>query len=469
MPAPWLKRLLPFLNWFPMDARTVRSDLIAGLSVAMVLIPQSMAYAALAGLPVVYGLYASAVPVIVATLWGSSRFLHTGPTAMLSLLSAAAVAPFAVLGSDRFIEISVMLALLVGLLRLGLGVFRMGVIMNFVSQPVIVGFTNAAALIIGLSLLNTFLNVPRTSSDSFLLDLWHVAEQIGQAHPLTLLIGLGALAILLLGRRISNRIPWVLVVVVLGTGLSAAIGFERIDETRLDQVKAPQAVTLLGQWQQADEHLDALSAELTHVQGGLKDLHAQGTFDSTLEARQLALLHDQRLAKRAFNELRTEVHRLRLARDADGHWRAAEPGEPFYRPTAIEAGTLSLSGGGRVVGTIPQGLPRLSVPRMDLDLFIALLPAALVMALIGFMEATSISRALAAQTREKIDGNQELIGQGLANIVGSFFQSYTVSGSFSRSAVAFRSGAQSGLFAIFSALTVMVAMLFLTPYLYHLP
>ncbi|MFN2349021.1 MAG: SulP family inorganic anion transporter [Thioalkalivibrio sp.] len=475
MPAPWLKRLLPFLNWFPMDARAVRSDLIAGLSVAMVLIPQSMAYAALAGLPVVYGLYASAVPVIVATLWGSSRFLHTGPTAMLSLLSAAAVAPFAVLGSDRFIEISVMLALLVGLLRLGLGVFRMNVIMNFVSQPVIVGFTNAAALIIGLSLLNTFMNVPRTSSGNFLVDLWHVVEQIGQAHFLTLLIGLGALAILLLGRRISNRIPWVLVVVVLGTALSAAIGFERKTDAPLDRIDAPEVVQILEAWDRGNVRLNEISVQLTEVNAELDALRGQGGFDASLEARQLELQHNQGLLRKEINALRTESHTMRLApveataSDMDTRWRIAERGESYYRPASISQGQVSLSSGGQVVGEIPRGLPSFSVPHFDLDLVMALLPAALVMALIGFMEASSISRALAAQTRDKIDGNQELIGQGLANIAGSFFQSYTVSGSFSRSAVAFRSGAQSGLFAIVSALAAMLAMLFLTPYLYHLP
>ncbi len=475
MPNPWLYRLLPFLNWFPMSPRAVRGDLIAGLSVAMVLIPQGMAYAALAGLPVVYGLYASAVPVIVATLWGSSRFLHTGPTAMLSLLSAAAVAPFAVLGTERFIEISVMLALLVGLLRLGLGVFRMNVIMNFVSQPVIVGFTNAAALIIGLSLLNTFLNVPRTSSGSFLVDLWHVVEQIGQAHPLTLLIGLGALAILVVGQKINKRIPWVLVVVVLGTLLSAAIGFERKAETRLDAIDAPEVIRTLEAWDQGNRRLTEIAAQLTELNAQLDTLRHRGDFDAQLEARLLELQHTQKELRKDVNELRAESHAIRLSPvpgTGSGEtirWRLAQEGDSFYRPEAIRQGQLILSGGGKVVGEVPRGLPSFSVPHFDLELMLALLPAALVMALIGFMEATSISRALAAQTREKIDGNQELIGQGLANIAGSFFQSYTVSGSFSRSAVAFRSGAQSGLFAIVSALTAMLAMLFLTPYLYHLP
>ena len=155
----------------------------------MILVPQSMAYASLAGLPVVYGLYASFLPVIIASLWGASRFLHTGPVAMLSLMSAAAIEPLATRGSEEFIQLSLLLALMVGVMRLLLGLFRMGVLINLASHPVILGFTNAAALIIGLSLVNGFLNVPMPRSDSFLADLWQVFSQIPTAHIPTLLFG----------------------------------------------------------------------------------------------------------------------------------------------------------------------------------------------------------------------------------------------------------------------------------------
>ncbi|MGD8407159.1 MAG: SulP family inorganic anion transporter, partial [Thiohalophilus sp.] len=140
--SAWLQTLFPFLRWFPMKRDVVRADLVAGITVALVLVPQSMAYAQLAGLPVVYGLYASFVPVIVASLWGSSSQLHTGPVAMLSLMSAAALIPLASPGSADFIELSVMLAMMVGILRLGLGLFRLGAIVNLLSSPVIIGFTN---------------------------------------------------------------------------------------------------------------------------------------------------------------------------------------------------------------------------------------------------------------------------------------------------------------------------------------
>ncbi|MGD8999158.1 MAG: SulP family inorganic anion transporter, partial [Granulosicoccaceae bacterium] len=140
-----------------------------------------------------------------------------------------------------------------------------------------------------------------------------------------------------------------------------------------------------------------------------------------------------------------------------------------WRLSAIEDRQLTLSAGGAVVGAIPQGLPEFNAPNIQWDLILSLLPAALVMALIGFMEATSIAKAIATRTGERVDTNKELVGQGLANIAGSFFGSYTVSGSFSRSAVAARSGAKTGLFAIISALAVMAVLLFFTSYLYHLP
>jgi len=140
-----------------------------------------------------------------------------------------------------------------------------------------------------------------------------------------------------------------------------------------------------------------------------------------------------------------------------------------WRVGKVDGAEIQMMGGGAVVGEIPAGLPSLQVPELRMDFFWTLLPSALVMALIGFMEATSISKAIAAQTRERVDTSKELIGQGLANIVGSFFSSFTVSGSFSRSAVAAKNGAKTGLFAILSALAVMVVLLFLTPLLYHLP
>src|SRR5688572_2985974 len=152
--------LLPFLDWFPLSATVLRADVIAGLTVAMVLIPQSMAYAQLAGMPPYYGLYAAFLPVIVGTLWGSSRQLSTGPVAMVSLLTGSTLAQFAAPGSEAFVSLAIVLALMVGLMQLAMGLFRLGAIVNFLSHPVIAGFTNAAAIIIALSQLNKLLGVP---------------------------------------------------------------------------------------------------------------------------------------------------------------------------------------------------------------------------------------------------------------------------------------------------------------------
>ena len=223
-----LEKVFPFLRWFPPSRENLRADVIAGITIAMILVPQSMAYASLAGLPVVYGLYASFLPVIVASLWGASRFLHTGPVAMLSLMSAAAIEPLASRGTDEFIQLSLLLALMVGVLRLALGLFRMGVLINLASHPVILGFTNAAALIIGLSLLNSFLGVPMPRSESFLADLWQVIQQVPAAHGPTLLFGLGTLATLYGLRARFPKLPGVLIVVVVGTLISASLGFEKI-------------------------------------------------------------------------------------------------------------------------------------------------------------------------------------------------------------------------------------------------
>ncbi|MDO9064159.1 MAG: SulP family inorganic anion transporter, partial [Sulfuricella sp.] len=145
-----LARFLPFLRWFPLRGENVKADLIAGITVALVLIPQSMAYAQLAGLPAYYGLYAAFLPGIIAALWGSSAQLATGPVAVVSLLTASALAPLAASGSSQFIALAILLALMVGIIQLALGVFKLGVVVNFLSHPVIVGFTNAAAIIIGL-------------------------------------------------------------------------------------------------------------------------------------------------------------------------------------------------------------------------------------------------------------------------------------------------------------------------------
>lgn len=483
LPAP--TTLLPFLRWFPMSPATLWSDLLAGITVALVLVPQSMAYAQLAGLPVAYGLYASFVPVIVASLWGSLAQLHTGPVAMLSLMSAAAVLPLAPLGSTEFLQLSVMLALLVGVLRLLLGLLRMGILVNFLSSPVIIGFTNAAALIIGLSQLSKVLNVPFPRSDNFMADLWGVFRQLGEAHLPTLLFALLTYLIIVTAQRLSPRVPGVLLAVVLTTVASAAIGFERNATVPIGAIQDERAQQLIRAYQDSAREIAELSASSSAIAQQRRTLAAQ--HDERLFTASAFLEADQRVLTRALqqrrltnNALRVALHDLhfRAVKDAAGDLRFWPRGEVpadmkrekgTWRIQQVSAGQVLMMGGGAVVGTVPAGLPGLSLPPVQMQYLGALLPSALVMALIGFMEVTSISTAIATRTRTRVDANRELIGQGLANIVGSFFSSFAVSGSFSRSAVAARTGAKTGLFAIISAAAVVLVLLYLTPLLYHLP
>jgi MFS superfamily sulfate permease-like transporter len=477
--------LLPFLRWFPMTGVTLRADVLAGITVALVLIPQSMAYAQLAGLPVVYGLYASFIPVIVASLWGSLPQLHTGPVAMLSLMSAAAVLPLAPLGSEAFITLSVMLALMVGVLRLALGLLRMGIIVNFLSSPVIIGFTNAAALIIGLSQLSKILNVPFPRTDNFVSDLWTVLEQLQDSHIPTLLFAIATYAIIVGGKRVMPKLPGVLLAVVIMTVASWAIGFERNQTVAVDAIQDPEARALVEGYASTARAIGSLAVTTSRINQDIRTLVAADDESrfvelALLEADLRVLNRDMEQRKLANNERQVDLHSLRFE-----HVITEDGGDLFYRRgnvpeglvsdghtwriSKVEEGRITLMGGGAVVGNIPSGLPSFQVPEMKMDFFWVLMPSALVMALIGFMEATSISKAIAAQTRERVDTSKELVGQGLANIVGSFFSSYTVSGSFSRSAVAAKTGARTGLFAIISAAAVMIVLLFLTPLLYHLP
>ena len=347
------RRLLPFLGWPRPDAKTVLQDLLAGLAVSLLAIPQSLAYAQLAGVPAYYGLYAAFIPSIVGILFGSSAILSTGPVALTSLLTFASVGHIAAPGSAEFISYVTLLALLSGLFQVGLGLARAGVLLNLLSHPVLVGFINASAVVIALSQLPalTGINVPK--SDSFMLDVVHTLARIDTLHAMSLAAGLLAAALLYAFKRFVPRLPGVLVMVAILIWLSYSTGF----------------------------------------------------------AQQ----------------------------------------------------------GGQVVGAIPAGLPSLSVPAMDWDATVVLLPAAFVIALVSFMEAMSSCKVIAVKTRTRWDENQELIGQGLAKVVAAFCNSMPVSGSFSRSALNLASKARTGFSGLFSAGFVLLTLIFFTPLLYHLP
>lgn len=211
-----------------MRRETLKDDLLAGITVSLVAIPQSLAYAQLAGVPAYYGLYASLIPTIFGALFGSSRQLSTGPVAMTSLLTAASVAPLAAHGTELFYSYVILLALLSGLFQIAFGVLRMGVLLNFLSHPVLMGFINAAALIISLSQLPTLLGIPSKQTSHFLVDIWGVLSSAGTMHEISLGFGLSAIVLLLVFKKYTPKLPGVLITVALLTWVSYALEFAKI-------------------------------------------------------------------------------------------------------------------------------------------------------------------------------------------------------------------------------------------------
>jgi high affinity sulphate transporter 1 len=220
----WVQRL-PLAKLLTLNPATFKHDLIAGVTVSLVAIPQSLAYAQLAGVPAYYGLYAALLPTIIGALFGSSRQLSTGPVAMTSLLTAASVAPLAAHGSELFYAYVILLALVSGLFQVLFGVLRVGVLLNFLSHPVLMGFINAAALIIGLSQLPTLLGIPASQSEHFLLDIWQVLVHVDTLHEISVAFGLSAIVLLMGFKKLAPRMPGVLITVALLTWVSYFIGY----------------------------------------------------------------------------------------------------------------------------------------------------------------------------------------------------------------------------------------------------
>jgi SulP family sulfate permease len=386
---PSLMRFFPFLRWFPYQSASLRADFLAGLTVALVLVPQSMAYAQLAGMPAYYGLYAAFLPVAVAALWGSSNQLGTGPVAVASLLTASALTPLAAPGSESFIALAIMLALLVGLIQLSLGVFKLGVVVNFLSHPVIVGFTNAAAIIIALSQVNKLLGVPMGRSESFIVDIWGVAKLVGR-YPLPH-AGDGAG-----GDRPD-----------LGDPQEGAEAARRADR------RGPDHAGVLADRLRAQRHGDAgtdrrrrganpagrvrpyrsahprineqivvdKSGEMKAAEGqrraGTRDRHAELRDRAAAPAAQGPRGREPPAQPgRAQHRLRTgggapgeaakyfASGRLPAGAQSDGrHWHIAR----------AASGSLTLTGGGEVVGKVPEGLPSVGLPKFSWDMLGSLL------------------------------------------------------------------------------------------------
>ncbi len=318
------------------------------------LIPQGMAYAMIAGLPPVFGLYASLVPQVIYAIMGTSRQLAVGPVAMDSLLVASGLGALALSGIDEYIAMAIFLALFMGVIQLGLGLLRMGFLVNFLSKPVISGFTSAAAIIIGLSQLKHLLGTSIVRSNQVHVLLKNAFTTITDTNLITLGIGIAAIVFIKTIKKVNRKIPAALIVVAFGI--------------------------------------------LAIYSLGLNDL------------------------------------------------------------------------GVKIVGEVPSGLPKFKVPSMDYSRISELVPIALTLALIAFMEAISVAKAVEEKHSDyEVDSNQELIALGTSNIVGSLFQSYPTTGGFSRTAVNDQAGAKTGIAAMVSALVVGLTLLFLTPLFYYLP
>lgn len=369
-----LSRFFPFINLIKCYRKEyLLRDMIAGVTVSVVLIPQSMSYAMIAGLPPVYGLYAACIPPIIAALFGKSSHLATGPVAIVSLLTFASILPYAKPGTPEFIAMAINLAAIVGLFQLLMGFFRMGFVMRFVSHPVIVGFTNAGAIIIATTQIKHFLGINVKDSEFILPVFIDIGKNIIHTNPYTLAIGVCSLLIILIGKRIHKDFPGAMIAALVAIIVSYLFKFDQY------------GVSLVGQ-----------------MPSGMPTIHI-----------------------------------------------------PFV-------GELNISSyeGGAVSGIKAY---------VDIETFLRLIGSGIVIAIVGFMEAMAITKSIAARTKQPVDVNQELIGQGAANLFGSFFQSYPTSGSFSRSAVNLQAGAKTALSNVFSGLIVIITLLFFTFTFTYLP
>lgn len=489
-----LTHFFPFWAWLQ-DYRgeTFKADLLAGATVALVLIPQSMAYAQLAGLPANYGLYAAFLPPLVAALFGSSHQLATGPVAVVSLMSAAALEPLATSGSAEFITYSITLSLVVGIFQFSLGILRLGMVVNFLSHPVINGFTNGAAIIIASSQFSKFFGVTVDKAPHHYQTIIRVAQAaLDYTHFPTLLYGISAIAIMMLAKKISTKVPAVLLAVLITTVFSAATGFNNDTTVALSQIKSPEIKAQILSFNAATTQIQDLGSTRTRRgeeaealdQSLAKKSHTPPSVALLILESQIAIKSTQiGHAKEEAHLIRKKLRYLKFEQTIVGGRSLFFPKENLPPETTSDGRTwrlkvsnillnpqkLTLTSGGAIVGSIPRGLPHIAIPTLDAQGFIKLLPTAIIISLLGFMEAIAIARTMAAKTGQRIDANQELIGQGLANILGSMGSSYTVSGSFSRSAVNLQAGAVTGISSVVTSLVVVITLLYFTPLLYSLP
>ncbi|HEY9050262.1 MAG TPA: SulP family inorganic anion transporter, partial [Gammaproteobacteria bacterium] len=349
-----LALLFPFIKWFHrVNRQTLKADMIAGITGAIIVLPQGVAFATIAGLPPEYGLYTAMITPIIAALFGSSFHLISGPTTAISIVIFSAISRHADPGSAEFISMALTLTFLAGVYQFAFGIARLGVLVNFVSHTVVIGFTAGAAVLIATSQMKNILGIEIPKGESFLHTWIDVFRDIGSTNFYIFVVAITTLVIALLVKRYNKKLPNLLIGLIAGT---------------------IAAILLNGQ-----EH------------------------------------------------------------------------------------------GVKLVGEIPAHLPPFSLPDFSLATIKSLSSQAFVVALLGLIEAVSISRAIATKSNQRINANQEFIGQGLSNMVGSFFSSYAGSGSFTRSGVNYSSGAQTPMSAIFAAVFLMIIILLIAPYMSYLP
>ena len=482
-------RIFPFLEWLPelRQWAVLRADLIAGVSVAMLFIPQSMAYAHLAGLPVQVGLYAAFIPTIIAALFGSSRYLSTGPVPVTSLLTAVALMSVAVSGTSEYLQALVLLTLMEGAIQLVLGLLRFGVVANFLSYPVILGFINAVALIIASMQLSNLFGVSAVPAPHYYQTVWQVLGDAmhGTYWPSVAMASI-AFVIILGGRRLWPRLPHILIAVVVTTIIAWFSRYEKVETISLGQIISLPVQQMLTSYQHYPEEMERLLQGVAKADNQLQKVMkmAGNNADQTDEAINNASQAKWQLGRRILHHSfeAGELSRLRLRRlvtkdkqvgffmDQEmtpiGHvssqlWRIAS--------FPLDGGSLVLHSGGEIVGNIPRGLPTFKPVSFDWNTVSHLFMASLVIALVGFTEAITIAKRIATKSRQRLNINQELVSQGLAKCVGSFFQSMPVSGGFTRSAINFEAGAKTGFSSIVAGIVVMVVLLWFTSLFYYLP
>jgi SulP family sulfate permease len=354
MPKTYWSSVNPYPQWFNLvNRRTLRADFMAGLTGAIIVLPQGLAFAMIAGLPPVYGLYTAILPPIIAGLFGSSLHMVSGPTTANSLVIFAALSPIAVPGTPEYLSLALVITFMVGLIQLGFGLARLGVFVNFVSHTVVVGFTTGAAILIANSQLKNISGIVIPNGLSAVETLYVFWEKFNSANFQVFTVAAIAFLVALIIKTMNSKLPYLIGGLLAGSGVAAFLGGSSV---------------------------------------GIK-----------------------------------------------------------------------------FVGAIPRGLPPLSWPHFSIAEFSSLFPSAFAVAMIGLISAIAIGKSIGTHSGQRIDSNREFIGQGLANIIGSFFSAYAGSGSFTRSGVNFQAGARTPISVVFASTLLLVIMLFISPLAAYLP